>query len=73
MSQQDFGLAGGFTSVENFEAYEASAPHQHCLSLLKPILAEKAGLEFKRCRFGMDALLLVTISFITGPNKLTMS
>ena len=47
MSQQDFGLAGGFTSVENFEAYEASAPHQHCLSLLKPILAEKAGLEFK--------------------------
>jgi len=42
----DFGLVGGFTSVKNFEAYEASAPHQHCLSLLKPILEATAKVEF---------------------------
>ena len=42
-----WGLVGEFASVDDFETYEASAPHQACLALLKPILAKKVGLEFK--------------------------
>lgn len=51
----DFGLVGGFTSVDNFEGYEASEPHQHCLSLLKPILSEKVGLEFNATLLGASS------------------
>ena len=43
----DWGLVGEFASVDDFETYEASAPHQACLALLKPILEKKVGLEFK--------------------------
>jgi len=42
----DFGLVGEFRSVDDFKTYEASEPHQACLALLKPLLAEKRGLEF---------------------------
>ena len=41
----DFGVVGTFASKATFEAYEASAPHQACLALLAPVLAEKAAVE----------------------------
>lgn len=38
----DFGLVGEFLSIDDFEAYENSAAHQACLSLLSSILASSA-------------------------------
>mmetsp|Transcript_40263 Transcript_40263/g.54778 ORF Transcript_40263/g.54778 Transcript_40263/m.54778 type:complete len:122 (-) Transcript_40263:107-472(-) len=42
----DFGLVGEFLSIDDFEAYENSAAHQACLSLLSSILASSAKVEF---------------------------
>jgi len=45
----DFGLIGAFSNVSSFQAYEDSQEHQHCLSLLKPLLRTKAGVEYAIC------------------------